>query len=139
MSQLILDDQLNVRQVLLPLQKWITVQRLRDLRPNQRILDERVPDILLALKQPTFVTIDKDFWQRKLCHPGYGILYFSLRDDQQERLPGMLRALFRRAEFRTRARRMGKVARVRSTRIDWWQFQVADLYRLHWKGTFRKK
>jgi hypothetical protein len=32
MSQLILDDQLDVTEILPPIRKWITVRRLRDLR-----------------------------------------------------------------------------------------------------------
>jgi hypothetical protein len=57
MSQLILDDQLSVRKVLTPLQKWITVERLQDLRSGEVILDDRVPEILRSQKQATFVTM----------------------------------------------------------------------------------
>ena len=64
MSQLILDDQLSVRKVLTPLQKWITVERLQDLRSGEVILDDRVPEILRTQKNATFVTIDQDFWAR---------------------------------------------------------------------------
>ena len=90
--------------------------------------------ILRTLKQPTFITIDADFWDRELCHPAYAIVYFALDDDEQEQLPLMLRSLWRRPEFRTRSRRMGKVARVGHSHIDWWQFQVPDLYRVAWTG-----
>jgi hypothetical protein len=134
MSQLILDDQLKALQVLRPLRKWITVQRLRDLRPNQQILDDRVPQILWTLKQPTFVTIDHGFWKRSLCHPDYTILVFALRDDQQILLPGLLRALLRRQEFRTRKNRMGKVARISTTAIDYWEFPGKVLRHIDWKG-----
>jgi hypothetical protein len=89
MSQLVLDDQLKASHVLQPLRKWITVQRLRDLRPHQLILDDRVPQILWTLKQPTFVTIDHGFWKKTLCPPDYAVLVFSLRDDQQVQLPGL--------------------------------------------------
>jgi hypothetical protein len=139
MSQLILDDQLNVGRLLPPIRKWTTAQRLGELRPHQRILDDRVPEILRTLKQPTFVTIDQDFWDRDYCHLGYCILYFALRSEEQERIPGLLRALLRRPDFRSRARRMGKVARISPSSIDYWQFQGQDLQRLAWKGTRRRK
>jgi hypothetical protein len=42
MSQLILDDHVRQSQVSKPLEKWTTVQRLRDLRPDEIIKDERV-------------------------------------------------------------------------------------------------
>src|SRR5262249_36990174 len=112
MSQLILDAHVNALYVLPVLRRWITVQRLQEIRPGEIVLDERVPEIPSTLKQPTFVTIDKDFDDPGWCHPNYCILYFALRDDEQTLLPGLLRALFRRPEFRTRAGRMGKLARV---------------------------
>jgi hypothetical protein len=134
MSQLILDDQLKASQVLEPLRKWITVQRLRDLRPHQQILDDRVPQILWTLKQPTFVTIDHGFWKRTLCHPNYAILVFALRDDQQVLLPELCRALLRRTEFRKRKSRMGKVARISTTAIDYWEFPGKQSQHVDWKG-----
>jgi hypothetical protein len=139
MSQLVLDDQLDTPTLLPPIRKWITAQRLRDLRPNQRILDERVPEILLTRKQPTFVTIDQDFWDRHLCHPSYCILYFALRSEEQGLIPDLVRALLRRPDFRSRARRMGKVARISTSSIDYWQFQVQDLQQLAWTGAARRK
>jgi hypothetical protein len=45
MSQLVLDDQLDVVEVLPPLLKWITATRLQDLRPGELVLDDRVPEI----------------------------------------------------------------------------------------------
>ena len=132
MSQLILDDQLDVLELLPHLSKWITARRLQTLRPGELILDDRVPEILGTLKQPTFVTIDEHFWQRHLCNPDYCILYFSLRGDQQEQLPSLLRELLRRPEFRTRAARMGKVARVSAAAIDYWQFQSHESRRIEW-------
>ncbi len=132
MSQLILDDQLDVHDVLGKVRQWTTAQLLREVRPNEHVLDERVPVILQTLNRPTFITIDKDFWDQDLCHPSYAILYFAFRDDEQFLLPRTLRALFRQPDFRTRARRMGKVARVSSSIVSWWQFQETGLQRFEW-------
>ena len=128
-----LDDQLDVTEVLVPIRKWITAQRLQDLRPGELVRDDRVPEILLTLQSPTFVTIDQDFWDVRLCHPDYCILYFALRDDQQEILPGLLRTLLRRQEFRSRATRMGKVARVGTKAVAYWEFRVRLLKSIQWK------
>jgi hypothetical protein len=119
MSQLILDEQISLPEVLPLIQKWITVQYLPALRPRQQVLDQRVPAILLTLKQPTLVTIDRDFWRRHLCHPNYCILYFALRNEEQRLIPDLLRALLRRPEFNTRAKRMGKVVRISTTTLDY--------------------
>ena len=121
MSQLVLDDQLDVQIIVPALEAWITAVRLQQLRPTEHILDDRVPEILRTLKTPAFVTIDHGFWNRRLCHPGYCILYFDLAKDEQQQLPELLRRLFRLPEFRTRAVRMGKVARVRQEAVTYWE------------------
>jgi hypothetical protein len=99
------------------------------------VLDERVPEILRTVRRPTFITVDQDFWDRRWCHPDYCILYFALSDEQQFQLPDLLRALLRLPEFRSRAGRMGKVARVRPTAVEWWQFPPGDLHQLTWPAS----
>jgi hypothetical protein len=121
MSQLVLDDQLDVQIILPRLEVWTSAVRLQDLRPGEHVLDDRVPEILQTLKKPTFVTIDHGFWHRRLCHPGYCILYFDLRTAEQDQLPGLLRAVFRLPEFRTRVARMGKVANVGADSLNYWE------------------
>jgi hypothetical protein len=93
-------------------------------------LDDRVPEILQTLKTPTFLTIDHGFWNRRLCHSGYCILYFDLAKDEQEQLPILLRGLFRLPEFRTRRARMGKVARIGRETIAYWEFGEKQMRRL---------
>ncbi len=61
MSLLILDDQLDRKLVQRPLQRWITCQVLHDLRPDELILDDRVPEILLTLAKPISSQSTKDF------------------------------------------------------------------------------
>ena len=135
MSQIILDDQLFDLEVLVPIARWITVQRLRDLRPGEVIKDDRVPVLLRQSRQPTFVTIDMGFWNRGLRDASYCILCFPLRNDKQYELPGLLRRLLRLPEFRTKRARMGKVAQVRPTHIEYWQLGDEQLHRLIWPET----
>jgi hypothetical protein len=135
MSQIILDDQLFDLEVLVPIARWITVQRLRDLRLGEVIKDDRVPVLLRQLRQPTFVTIDMGFWNRGLRDARYCILCFPLRNDKQYELPGLLRRLLRLPEFRTKRARMGKVTQVRPTHIEYWQLGDERLHRLVWPET----
>jgi hypothetical protein len=121
MSQIILDDQLFDVEVLIPIARWTTVTRLRALRPNEVIKDERVPLILRELRQPTFVTIDEGFWDRKLRDVGYSILYFALTNHEQDKLPELLRRTLRLPEFRSKQARMGKVARNSTIGIEYWE------------------
>ena len=132
MTQIILDDQLYDQEVLIPLARWITVQRLRALRPNEVIKDERVPGLLRELNQPTFITIDMGFWNRTLAHPKYCIVCFPLRNEEQDVLPELLRRLIRLPEFHTKSARMGKVARVSQVDTQYWQLGENELYRLEW-------
>ena len=135
MSQIILDDQLFDLEVLVPIARWITVQRLRDLRPGEVIKDDRVPVLLRQLRQPTFVTIDMGFWNRGQRDARHCILCFPLRNEKQCELPGLLRRLLRLPEFRTKRARMGKVAQVRPTHIEYWQLGDEQLHRLIWPKT----
>lgn len=80
MSQLVLDDQLDVVKLLPRLRNWVTAVRLQSLRPGEHILDDRVPEILLTCHEPTFVTIDADFWKPQLCHERYCIAVIGVDD-----------------------------------------------------------
>jgi len=131
-SQIVLDDQLRASLVLLPIRAWITAQRLRDLRPGEVIKDERVPTLLQELREPTFVTIDHGFWNRRLRSRRYCIAYFDLRDEQQGELPALLRRLLQQSEFSNRAARMGKVARVGAAGVDYWQLGDDPLHSIQW-------
>lgn len=132
MSLFIVDDQLAASEVYAPLRELLKSQRLQQLRPREHILDDRVPQILLTLDRPTFVTIDGDFWDRRLCHSRYCILYFSLATADQGKLPDQLRRLLRKSEFRTRAGRMGKVIRAAPSAIDYWEHARPTFKRIYW-------
>jgi hypothetical protein len=133
MAQFIADEQLDERKVLGPLRRQFSICRIQELRPNEHILDDRIPEILLTLRKPTFITIDQGFWDRRFCNAGYSILCFALRLDQRQLLPELLRDLLRHPEFRTRATRMGKVARIGITSVAFWQFHVRGLRRFAWR------
>lgn len=132
MSQIILDDQLFDLEVLLPIARWATVRRLRDLRPTEVIKDERVPLLLRQLRQPTFVTIDMGFWRKAFRDVKYCIFCFPLTNDEQYKLPELLRALLRLPEFRSKNARMGKVARVATGSVHYWQLADESLHKLPW-------
>lgn len=139
MSPIILDDQLADAAIRKRLAQWTRAQRLRDLRPGEVIKDERVPMILRELRQPTFVTIDMGFWNGRLRDARYCILCFPLRSDEQREIPGLLRNLFRMSEFATKAMRMGKVARVSQSHIDYWQLGDEQPHGLSWPPAIERK
>jgi hypothetical protein len=121
MSQIILDEHLGRNQALHPIQHWITAKRIQDLRPGEVIKDERLPTILIHLIKPTLVTIDAGLWKKRYCDRRYCILYFAILDIQQNQIPALLRRVLRLKDFKTKAARMGKVARVTFTHVSYWQ------------------
>lgn len=119
MSQI---EQHNRDRVLEPLIAWITAPKMEDLRPNEIIKDDCIPFLLRELKQPTFVTINVGFWNKNLVDPNYCILYFSLQDNQQAQTSKLLRQFLHQKEFKTKAIHKGKIAKVGTTGIDYWQW-----------------
>jgi hypothetical protein len=79
------------------------------------------------------------FWNARLRDARYCILCFPLRSDEQRAIPGLLRHLLRLPEFATKAARMGKVARISQSHIDYWQLGDEQLHRLSWPPVAQRK
>ncbi|MCI0638913.1 MAG: hypothetical protein L0Y72_23925 [Gemmataceae bacterium] len=139
MSQLVLDDQLDVIKIQPGLKNWTNWVRLQELRPGEHILDERVPEILRTCHTPTFVTIDPDFWQSNLCHNGYCIVFVHIDFRQQRKLPPLVRKLFNFPGFKTRAQRMGKVIRLAEEGISYWELGADSPKLVAFSKTPRKR
>ncbi len=71
MSQIVLDEHLGRTEVLKPLWKWITAAKIEDLAPDETLKDDRILQILRNQKQPTFVTLDAGFFQKRRCDRRY--------------------------------------------------------------------
>jgi len=69
----------------------------------------------------------------------YCLLVFEVLPTEQHLIPGLLRALLRQPEFRTRRVRMGKVARISKGRIQYWEHSSQEVRHIEWKGTSRRK
>ena len=57
---IVLDEEISFEQIVVGVGQWYpgAVMSVRDFRPHARILDSEIPDFLLQLRQPTFVTIN---------------------------------------------------------------------------------
>jgi hypothetical protein len=81
------------------------------------IADEDIVPLLRRLKQPTLLSRDGDFFDRKLAHPRYSLVFFDV-------LPAetafFIRRFLRHRLFRTSSQRLGKVIRVQSSHIEYW-------------------
>jgi hypothetical protein len=124
MSQIVLDEHLGRTEVLTPLRRWITTVKIEDLAPDETLKDDRILQILCRQRQPTFVTLDADFFHKRLCDRRYCLIYFVVPRQQQRRIPLLLRQLLRLREFSTKAARMGKVVRIQERTIEFWQVGI---------------
>jgi hypothetical protein len=73
------------------------------------LLDEEVILLLQRLRHPTFFTRDSDFYDRRLCHRRYCLVYMSVEKSEAALF---VRRFLRHPNFKTQAQRMGKVVRV---------------------------
>ena len=84
--------------------------------------DERIIDLSGRLKTPTFITKDcKDFYKRRRLDKRYCIICV---DVHRTEFVSTVRKIFRHPLFNTVAKRMGKVIRVTSTHVNY--FEVGE-------------
>lgn len=80
--------------------------------------DENIIPFLLNIRQPTFFTLDADFYKKEFCHRKYGLVYLSV--DQYDSALFILR-LIRHSNFNSVAKRMGRVIRASENGLTVWQ------------------
>lgn len=73
---------------------------------------------LHATKQVTFFTRDLGFFRSRLCHPNYCLVVLTVPVLETARY---IRKVLRHLDFRSRAKRHGKVIKVSTNRITLWE------------------
>jgi uncharacterized protein with PIN domain len=96
-------------------------------RPGMK--DDEIIPWLHHLPQPTFFTRDQGFYERRLCHPSYCLVYL---DVGQYEVASFIRRFLRSATFRRRASRMGTVVRVGQTVVRLWRLHEATEQVIGW-------
>ena len=92
--------------------------------------DREIIPFLHQLKQPTFFTRDDDFYERKLCHAGYCLVYLNVR---KEEVATFVRRVLRQKAFKTKTRRMGKVIRASHVGLSVWNLHAQKEDHLDWE------
>ena len=92
--------------------------------------------LLRSAQRPTFVTTNvDDFWQRVPAHTRYGIVCLVLPDERLQETSSLLRQLFSLPDFKTKARRMGKVVRVSRGQLEYYDIRAHSIIRVpSWPG-----
>ena len=120
---IVVDESIHSFHTLRAIADWYpgTVLSIVQLRLSTIVKDDGVPMLLQQANEPTFVTVNvDDFWLKINAHRRYCVVAVVLPQEQSRQIPGLLRRLLRLAEFRTKAQRMGKVIRVRSSAIEYY-------------------
>ena len=94
------------------------------------LLDEEIIPLLQRLRRPTFFTRDSDFYDRRLCHRKYCLVYMSVEKSEAALF---VRRLLHHPSFRTQAQRMGKVIRVSRAGISSWRQHQSKEEHVTWK------
>ena len=95
--------------------------------------DDNIVVLLQHLKQPTFFTRDEDFFERELCHPGYGLFWLDVAPEEAALF---VRRVLRHPRFATRASRLGIVARAHHDGLQFWQRNRAARQRAVWSDNW---
>ena len=132
---IVLDEQLLGYGLKDQIAKWYrgTVTDITQLRPGTVIEDETIPSLLRTVRQPTFVTINvSDFWRHMEPDPQFCITCFALPHSRAEEIPNLLRRLFTLAPFRTRKRRLSKIARVARKQVQFYAVESRVVQLIEW-------
>ncbi len=91
--------------------------------------DDEIIPFLLSYRQPTFFTMDADFFRRIWCHARYGLVFLDVDETEAA---AFIRRFLRHPQFDTHAKRMGVVIRVSHVGIDAWRFGVEQEEHYPW-------
>lgn len=93
------------------------------------IQDDEIIPFLLSLRQPTLFTVDRDFYERSLCHARYSLVYLDVK---QSEAAAFIRRVLRHDKLDTQAKRMGTVIRATHTRIAVWRLHAEEEIHFDW-------
>ena len=85
------------------------------------ILDENIFSILRQLRLPTFFTRDAGFYNRRLCHRRYRLVYLDV-DKSESAI--FIRRFLKHSSFDTKAKRVGHVVRVTHQAVLFWYLRT---------------
>lgn len=109
---IVVDEAISYPRIIEAIARWYkgTVISVRQLRPHARLLDPEIPQYLMQIRQPTFVTINYTDWNKPhLAHSSYSIVSLKLTSEESLSVPLVLREILNLPDYRTKQQRMGKV------------------------------
>ena len=126
----ILDENIPESQRILLRRRRVIVVQIGETVGRKGLKDAEIIRLLHQLDRPTFFSLDRDFYARRLCHPGYCLVQI---DAQEEMVADYVRRLLRHRELNSKAKRMGCVIRVLSTGMTFWRIHQECEGQLAWR------
>ena len=130
---IVCDENVHQRSIMDAVAAWYRgrVISVTVLRPNALIKDEAIPTLLHSTQSPSSVTTNiDDFWQRVPAYTRYGIVCLVLPNERLQETSSLLRQLFSLPDFKTKARWMGKVARVSRGQLEYYDIRPHHIIRV---------
>ena len=125
----ILDENIPRSQRLLLLSWGVRVKQIGVDIGYKGLQDEEIIPLLHSLRQPTFITRDEDFHDRRLGHAGYCLVYLAVYKYESA---FFVRRMLRHRALKTKAKRMGSVIRVSGSGIWLWRPRAKKEEFLSW-------
>ena len=94
-------------------------------------LDENLIPLLHQLPQPALFTHDGDFFKMSLCHADYALIHLDVSDEEAAQF---IRRFLKHSAFNTQAKRLGTVARVRASGVQFWRKGLPGLQTTAWEN-----
>lgn len=91
--------------------------------------DHEIITLLRTLRRSTFVSWDRDFFDRSLCSDHFCLVFLDVR---QVEVADYVRRLLRHPEFKTWSRRKGCVLRISASGISVWRVHARTAARYRW-------
>ena len=130
----VLDENIPASQRQL-LESWRTGPRQIGFNVGRRgMQDDEIIVFLQHLRRPTFFTRDKDFYDRKLVHARYALVYLAVEKNE---VAYFVRRLLRHPALNTQSKRMGAVVRASSAGLSVWRLSIQLETHLDWSASQR--
>lgn len=125
----ILDENVPESQRNLLRKRRVPIRQIgRDLG-RKGIKDNEIIRLLHQLDRPTFFTLDGDFYDRRKCHEGYGLVHVDVHEELTAEFVGRV---LRHRSLNSKTKRMGRVIRASGAGITFWQIHEQQEHFLSW-------
>jgi hypothetical protein len=112
------------------LKSWrISVRQIGYEIGRKGMKDREIIPFLHQQSQPTFFARDDDFYERRLCHAGYCLVYLDVK---KEEVATFIRRVLGHRASKTKAKRMGKVIRASHVGLSVWSLHAEKEEHLGW-------